>query len=539
MHPALWKLTRLQARSTLRRIRRSLGTPRGVIFSLVGIFILLLWFGPVVVSAAMAPAQNPEAARRYIPLALFAFCVLTLLGSNERAPVYFTPSEVDFLFAGPFTRRQLLVYKLARVCGGTAMVSFFLGFGSVTFASFWFAGFFGCYLALLFISFVGMAVTLVAQTVTERAYNLTRKLLLLAVLVVIAVACGQGMLAGAEDGGGMLARARESTTMRVLLAPFQVFARAITAQSLFPEFVAWGAAAAAMNLALVVFIIWLDADYLEVAMATSQKMYARIQRMRRGGGGIAWGLKRTARWRMPRLPRWGGAGSIAWRQLTTALRNSPAFLIVLMVIAVAVGVIVWKSGDAGAVAAIVPVLLMWSAVMFPMMLRFDFRGDLDYMECLKTLPLRPAAVALGELIAPVTFASIIHFTLVGSVIVVLDQHRVPLVIALAFVPLANLLLFGLENLFFLLFPTRVVTATPADFQFIGRQMVVMVVKFLLLGVLAGVAAAPGFLAYWLTGWWWPAFVMVAWVMVLVEAILLLPPIAWAYARFDVSADTPA
>jgi hypothetical protein len=102
----------------------------------------------------------------------------------------------------------------------------------------------------------------------------------------------------------------------------------------------------------------------------------------------------------------------------------------------------------------------------------------------------------------------------------------------------NFLLFGLENLFFLLFPTRTLHASPGDFQSFGRQMVVMIAKMFLLGLSAGVAALPGLLAYWLSGWRWPAFALGSWLALVLQAIAVVPFVAWAYRRFDVSTDTP-
>ncbi len=76
--------------------------------------------GPQVMMAVMM-SDRPELqplrrrdARRSPPPALFAFTLLFVFTSAGEAAVYFTPAEVDFLFAAPFTRRELLYYKLAQ-----------------------------------------------------------------------------------------------------------------------------------------------------------------------------------------------------------------------------------------------------------------------------------------------------------------------------------------------------------------------------------------------------------------------------------------
>ena len=44
------------------------------------------------------------------------------------------------------------------------------------------------------------------------------------------------------------------------------------------------------------------------------------------------------------FPRLGGAGAIAWRQLTTALRTARAMLIVLVIICISIGPALYFGG---------------------------------------------------------------------------------------------------------------------------------------------------------------------------------------------------
>ena len=47
-----------------------------------------------------------------IPVAMLLYVVLTILTSLGERAIYFSPSEVDFLFPAPFSRRQILLYKI-------------------------------------------------------------------------------------------------------------------------------------------------------------------------------------------------------------------------------------------------------------------------------------------------------------------------------------------------------------------------------------------------------------------------------------------
>jgi hypothetical protein len=111
-------------------------------------------------------------------------------------------------------------------------------------------------------------------------------------------------------------------------------------------------------------------------------------------------------------------------------------------------------------------------------------------------------------------------------------------IAAVFIVPANLLVFGMENLMFLWYPYRQFGGF-SDMQAYGRQMMIMLLKMLLLGLVAGVAVGLGFAANWLAGGSTLAFVVVSWLSVCGLSIGLLPAIAHAYRQFDPSTDTPA
>jgi hypothetical protein len=540
MHPALFTLMKIQARSMLRRMVRGIKSPTGAIFSAIGFLTCFMWLGPGFVAGFLMQRADPANVRRTAPMAILAFCLLSLRGSASGAGVYFTPSEVAFLFAGPFRRRELLIYKLLKAIISLAIISLILSVGALKFVQWWIAAYVGCFLSLMFITFFSMAVALIAQSVTERAYSHFRRVLLVLILLLFAVAVGGSLGDRLPQGmAGALQSFQDSAVGRCLMAPFAVFGQTLAVESLFPDLLLWGALALGINLMLAALVLWLDADYMEAAVTTSQKIYEQVQRVRRGQRMTSWGGQRTASWRVPRLPRWGGAGSIAWRQLTTALRQSPGFLMALLFIAVGIAVAIRIGGVPQDVVAIVPGFVIWLTFFFSNMLRYDFRGDLEQMEVLKTLPMRPMAIAVGELVTPVLIITAIQFLMLGSVAVVSHTAWLQITAAIAFAPLLNFFLFGVENLFFLLLPTRALVISPADFQSFGRQLVMMIGKMLLFGVCVAVAAVPGGIAYWLSGGSWVALFVTAWIILFVEASAVLPLMAWSFRRFNVSEDGTA
>jgi hypothetical protein len=70
-------------------------------------------------------------------------------------------------------------------------------------------------------------------------------------------------------------------------------------------------------------------------------------------------------------------------------------------------------------------------------------------------------------------------------------------------------------------------------------MLEMFVKLFVMACCCGMAAAVGAAGYWVTGGSWPVTLTLSWFALLFCCCLIVPCIAWAYGRFDVSIDTPA
>jgi hypothetical protein len=174
----------------------------------------------------------------------------------------------------------------------------------------------------------------------------------------------------------------------------------------------------------------------------------------------------------------------------------------------------------------------------PMITFSDFRSDLDRMDILKSLPIRGYCLAVGQLVAPVVLFSLIQWSVLGLVQVVTWQVEPFLVAAAAFVLPFNFLLFALENLLFLWFPTRMTPWTPGDFQQFGRNILFLLGRMICLGLALGSAAMVGALAYFLTGRSWPAALIAAWLVLAAYAAGMVPLIALAFRQYDVARDTP-
>jgi hypothetical protein len=183
-------------------------------------------------------------------------------------------------------------------------------------------------------------------------------------------------------------------------------------------------------------------------------------------------------------------------------------------------------------------MLIGVPVFLTPMVLCDFRGDVDRMEVLKSLPIRPTWLAVGQLLAPSLVVVAVQALIAAVGMVILGRFDA----LLASVPVlalpVNFVIFGIENLLYLLFPMRMVAVSPGDFQTAGRNMLNFFAKFLCLGPIMVFALLVGLLiglptenvAAGLAG---------AWIVVLGGGIGIVPLVVLAFKRFDVARDTPA
>ena len=512
-------------------------TPRGLVFLVLGLLVLSLWLGPALYRALRMPHAEPQMVRTIAPFAILGFCLSNLFTSFGDSAVPFTGAEVDFLFPGPFTRRALLGYKILKTALGTAFTTLVFSILFLRYTTSWLACGVGIWLTIQFMQLFAIAVIMVGQTIGERAYSGTRRGILVVAALLAIMAIGT-TLAARPHGNSLdfMMRVHATIAGRVLLAPFDVFAHTITAGG--ADLLKWGVPALLIDLLMVALVIGLDANYLETAATVSQRRYERRQRSR--GGGVARLAGASGpRFRVIQLPRFGGAGPIAWRQLVGAVRSSRALLILLIVIGIAGGTFILQHRD-NSFSSVEKLLgaVAWINMVLISMLKFDFRDELDRLDLLRSLPVRPIAVAAGELFTPVLVLTAMQATLLVAVtLCVKDGWKFALPIAAFAVPF-NVLQVGIENLLFLMFPLRSAGLIAGDMQLFGRQMVIFPCKFLLLLAALAVVAAVGTVGYILGNQSWPAFGAVAWVALSLVALATIPVLGRAYGRFDPSMHTP-
>ncbi len=539
MPAPLWTLLWLTTRAGFRRIWRQARSVRGVVLFLLGVFVIGLRVLPAIYVNGHSAPVDPSGVRAAAPVAILGFCLMNLFASAGERAVSFSAAEVDFLFPGPFTRRQLLTYKLVKTGVGGMLSALLFGLILSRYAGTFWGHVIGIWLTFQFMQMLAMTFALVQATLGERVFAAGRWWLLAALLAAVVAVVAPRAWANRNMTASAIGRTlRESPAGRVALAPFAVYGNAITTPRLFPDALRWDALGLAIDGALVGVVMLLDANYLETATNASARRYARSSRIRRVGlAGTA--NAGSARFRVPPLPWLGGAGPVAWRQLTGVVRTGRGLLVVVAIVAFAGGgTVAHADCDPQSLLSLV-IVSVGVNLFLSSLLKFDFRGDLDHLDVLRALPLRPVAVAAGEIVAPTVVLSAVQALLLVAAAVWGHVPAAWLIAAAAFVVPINAVLVATENLLFLLFPSQQATAVAGDMGMVGRQSVVLLCRLLVLVVVLALSFAVGLGTWVATGRSLPAAAAAAWLPLAAAFVGVVLLLGLVYGRFDPVADSPA
>lgn len=549
MTAALWLLLRLQLRGWGRYLVRGMGSVRGLITAVVGFGMLGLW----VLAMLARPEKGglePAHLARYGPSFLLLYCLANVVFSSSDRAIYFTPAEVQFLFAGPFTRRHILTYKIVLTLLVSLPVTVFLLLVIQVQGAWWLASLLGFLLASTFMQLFTILLGLMGSALGEAVFSRGRKLVGAAAAAALAALVVQAMFAsGARDLRQVGEALLDSPGWRAAELPVRSFFDVILVpRGRWAELLVPLAVAAATNVALLGLIFAMDAQFLEASAASSARTYARLQRLRGKAATVEGGPplpESKARFGLPMPPYWGGIGPVFWRQLTTASRSLGRLVLVLVVLGATAGVpmVMLRAEGGGRDAEEVAVkslggMVAWATVFLTALVPYDFRGDIDRIGALKALPVPPWRLALGQLLTPVLLLSLIHWAAAAAAAALAPRLAGTAALAALYVLPFNFVLIGLENLLFLLFPVRLMANTPGDFQAVGRNVLLAVGKMLGLLLVAMATAVV-----WVTGWLLTRDVWLGGVAALPVVVLagaaLVPLVTLAFGAFDVGRDTPA
>lgn len=514
-----------------RRLRRQVRGVRAVLLLL----ILVVIVGPQVFQAVHGggpTGASIASIRLWAPVVLV---LMVLVSLSSGTAFVFRPQEVDFLFPAPVPRRELLLYRVVTTLAGGLLGALWITVFMFRHAPHVGFGIVGLVLAMWFLQMVSLLAGVAAAAADVRMTSWLR----VGLWSVVGLAAGVGLAvvrwlmpgdAGLQDALGGLVR---SLPVRVLTFPGRVYVEAYLAADL-PQFLAWSGLGLAQLLLLFLALVRLDVAWTEGSVRQSQLILQRMRRASSEGMVGASGTRITGL-RLPMLPRWLGVGPLWWRQLTEALRNLRSVLTTLVTfvgIPAAIMVFMGRDGESARMPTVLPFLII--TVLSPHLFAFDFRRDLDRMAMLKALPLRPFAVAAGQVAVPTLLRTLTQALVLA--VVAWSGRDLPLrwvlAVAVFLVPL-NWMAGALDNALFLLWPHRIVQKS-GEPMLGHRAMFGSLLKMVILGPSLGLCAGLGWLAMSLTGVPLVAGVVVSGVCTLL-AILFTWWLARCFVRYDVAA----
>jgi hypothetical protein len=537
MDAALTRLLILRLRGGLRQRLLQLASVRGLVFTLA--FGGILWFLIAANSSSATGLFGTAALDRqalgeqiitFMPLGMLGLSLLTVVMTTGPT-FHFSPNEINFLFTGPFRRRDLIIYKFAAYVAGVTLSSLFVTLLVQPEAGSVLPVFIATLLTLVFVQLNSAVISMAGHALEGSRFARLR-------WPITALLCAVGAVTllyawAVPDRGivDILSEFRHSWIGTIILIPYIVFAELYVATS-FSDLALWVLVAVAINAALLRAAILLDARTTDRALAENARLSSRWERIKQGGS--FWATERTEVRSIRRAPILGGLGPIAARQMLNALRNSLKLVAIFAGLAACIAPVSLALGTPITQAQTLMIVYIFIAFIVPRNLVCDFRGDLSRMEIYKTLPIAPWRLCAGQLIVQTLLAYGVTLVVIASAFV-FEQSvttQVALLIAVFGLPL-TFLIYAVENTVHLLFPTKLVAMGRADFEFLGRSLVEFIAKTIFVFAAIAASVAVGFATFRMTGTTLVLPGFASWLTLTLIGLLTLVAMQYAFRRFAV------
>lgn len=540
MDAALLRLLVMRMRGGLRLRLMQLMSLRGLLFVLTFggiIFLLIVTSEPVPNAQQFGIAGLDAEALRvqivtFMPLGLLGMTLLTMLLTTGPS-FHYSPTEINFLFVGPFSRRDLILYKFfAYAFGATLSAALITPFAQAQTGSIP-SAFVATVLTLMFFQLNSAAAGMAWQAFEGNRFARLKWPVTAAVFALAVAAVLHAWAVPDRTVFDLASDVRHSWIGTIILMPYIVFAELFLARTQSSDIAFWAAIAVVINAALLWVIVLLDSRMSERSLQDNTRLSNRWERMKQGGS--FWATERSEFRSIRRAASLGGMGPLAWRQAIKAVRNSSKVIAVFIVLAACAGPLAAAIGISITDDGPLMTVIIFFAFILPRTLICDFRSDLSRMETYKTLPIAPWRICMGQLVVQVFLAFIIAVAMIVSVQFFEDFLTAPIALALALFALPLMLLFyAVENTISLLFPAKIVPMGRADFEFLGRSIVEFIVKTCIVIVSLSVAFGVGVYTFMALGTTWVLPAVAAWITLTLIASLATIAMQYAFRRFVVA-----
>lgn len=405
----LWQIkNRIRVRfARLKQPRYLIGSVAG--FAYIAYFAVLRnqnWAGSGRRAANFARVAGPMELG--VAVALLVLAALVWILPAAQSPVRFSPSEIQFLFPAPITRRQLLQYRLLRAQLGLLFGSFMatVFMRPTSLANSW-KFLTGLWLILMTSRIYFTGVSLYREGLRQRGIAGIRKwapaIITCGAVTIVAVTMYRNWpsLANVSGAQPFVDAVNDMTSSGIvgwILFPFRLLTRLPLAITTTAYFTALPGALAVLFINYA-WVLRADTAFEESAALIAEKRAGEDPRRAKptvkGTPSAPFALAPTGRLET----------AIIWKNLImvgryVSLRTIARLAPMVIALGVMASVAGRNNGLAPAAAMFCLVMVIVTVVVGPMVTRNDLRRDLGNLAMLKAWPLSGATLLRGEILAP-------------------------------------------------------------------------------------------------------------------------------------------
>ena len=466
-HPALAQLLRFQTAAKFNRLASSFRNPRKKVLSILAVLLGLMWLSQTILSVLFRQAADPATIATWVPLGLFVYSAWHLIKISTRKvvePFEWTPAEKEFVIAAPVSRVQQITYRLTTIATAAFAKAVCFSVLMSPDITIWVAGFNGMLLGLAFVDLIRLCYELFFFGLGRIGRNVCRFVVLGAVGGCFLYAIFQCLVAPTAAGDlsspaaliffkNLLSESAGLSQTAIgdcFVAPFEVFSNIALTNALDATF-CWNIVIALVLVSVAIVGVyrldyWMRERGRVKELASMEK--SLVANLNEDGASANRYVHSV------RVPfRWQGAGSLMWRQVQTVF-NYRGTIVVSLAIPILLSCLpLLANHNVGwMLLNLVGSMVFYSFLLLPSALILDYRRDINRMAVLKSLPIHPLAVTIGQLATPVLVCCLFQSLVLGiaccSGKVVIWQAMLAGVLL---VPV-NVLIFAAENYIFLLSP---------------------------------------------------------------------------------------
>lgn len=520
--------------------------------------------------ALLASPDNQALFESIGALILLTILLLAWIIPHQRAALTFTEAEVAFLFPAPISRRTLIHFKLLRSQIAILFTTLLLTLVTNRLGGHAWIRAAGAWLILSTVNLHLLGSSFALTRLLDRGISTwQRRLGILALvlgLIGVVVIWGRQTMPAFDLSGSTDLKSVKDYIQQFLatgpapylLYPFRLVVRPILAPNALAFLYALGPALAVMLLHHA-WVVRSNVAFEEASVQASQKLAEKLAAVRSGNWQAARKQPRSKRPPFTLRPTGPPAVALLWKNLISAGQAFTLRIWISLAVFVlsATVVMTQTSGSSGlrpVLGMLAAMIMFWSVLVGPQLLRQDFRQDLPLADLLKTYPLRGWQLALGELLAPVAVLTSIQWLLLMVMLVLFWRSSGgglgwPDWLGLGFgaalvMPMLNLIILQIPNAAALAFPAWFQSAKGGGqgIEATGQRLIFMIGQLLVL-LVALIPAAALFAGVFFLGKMLlptpiaiPLAAIAAALVLAVEAALGVRLLGWLFDRFDVAAE---